>query len=265
VVVAAVVQEERGGVGSRGLVETVVTDCAVIGEPTSNRLARGHRGRHELIVSVQGKSVHGSVPDEGVNPHAVMARVIQSLEGLQMAHHPAFGHSSVAPTLYTIDQRSSNVIPGKARLHLDWRAIPGESTEDATAQVVPLLEKALAQVPGSQGAVNVASYRARTYTGRELDVPLAMDGFIIDKQNPLLRSGHHILAEALERPIDIITWTFGTDAARLIPAGIPVIGFGPSEAEPIHTVHESVPIAMLGEGLRAYAALALNLGRAMIA
>jgi len=194
-----------------------------------------------------------------------MARLIQSLEGLQMARHPAFGHSSVPPTLYTIDQRSSNVIPGEARLHLDWRAIPGESKDDAIAQVTPLLEEALAQVPGSQGAVEVASYRARTYTGRELDVPLAMDGFVIDEEDPLLRSGRHILTEALKRPIDVITWAFGTDAARLITAGIPVIGFGPSEAKPIHTIYESVPIAMLEEGLRAYLALALNLGRATMA
>ena len=55
---AAVVQEEVGGLGTQKLVKTVRTDCAVVGEASSNNLARGHRGRVEVVVRVRGRSVH---------------------------------------------------------------------------------------------------------------------------------------------------------------------------------------------------------------
>ncbi|NIP86752.1 MAG: M20/M25/M40 family metallo-hydrolase, partial [Planctomycetales bacterium] len=64
--VAAVVQEEVGGLGTQKLVQTVRPDCAVVGEASSNHLARGHRGRVEVVVRVQGRSVHASVPHQGV-------------------------------------------------------------------------------------------------------------------------------------------------------------------------------------------------------
>jgi putative selenium metabolism hydrolase len=165
--VAAVVQEEVGGLGTKNLVRAVHPDLAVVGEATSNQLARGHRGRAEVVVRVQGKSVHASVPDQGVNPHAVVARFIQRLERIPLAYDETFGHSSVAPTLYLTDQQSSNVSPGQARLHLDWRNIPGETADDVLTQLQPLLDASLAEVEGSQGELLLHTRDLCTYTGRK--------------------------------------------------------------------------------------------------
>ncbi len=257
---AAVVQEEVGGLGTQKLVQAVRPDLAVVGEATSNQLARGHRGRVELVVKVRGKSVHASVPGEGVNPHSVLARFIQRLETLPVIPDETFGPSTVAPTLYQTDQRSSNVVPGAARVHLDWRNVPGETVNDVLAQLQPMLEECLAEVEGSQGKVLLHTRDLRTYTGRTESFPAVFPSYGLDASHPLVQKGQQVLTDALSRPVDVVIWNFATDGGHLMQAGVPTIGFGPAEADKLHTVGESVPLDMLAEGLLGYVALALELG-----
>ncbi len=258
--VAAVVQEEVGGLGTQKLTQTLRPDLAVVGEATGNHLARGHRGRLELVVRVQGRSVHASVPEQGVNPHYVLARFLQRLEGLPLVSDEVFGGSTVAPTLYFTDQRSSNVLPGEARLHLDWRNVPGEGPEEVLAQLRPLLESCLSEVEGSTGEVTVHTRDLRTYTGRTATFPDVFPSFVLPANDPLILRGQGILERALSRAVEVIVWRFATDGGHLMAAGVPTIGFGPAEAPELHTVGESVPVPMLEEGLVGYTALALKLG-----
>lgn len=259
--VTAVVQEEVGGLGSMKLAQRLRTDCAVVGEASRNQLARGHRGRVEVVVRVRGKSVHASVPAQGVNPHAVLARFIQRLETLPLARDETFGRSSVAPTLYLSDQRSSNVIPGEIRLHLDWRNIPGETADDVLAQLQPLLDECLSEVPGSHGEGQLHTRDLHTYTGQTEIFPAVFPSYGLEADDPWVLKGERILTQALSRPVEVIVWRFATDGGHLMAAGIPTIGFGPAEAETVHTVRENVPLEMLAEGLLGYMALALELGR----
>ena len=259
--IAAVVQEEVGGLGTKKLAQTVHPDCAVVGEASSNHLARGHRGRIEVIVQVQGKSVHASVPHQGVNPHAVLARFIQRLETFPLAHDEVFGSSSVAPTLYLADQRSSNVLPGQVRLHLDWRNIPGETADDVLTQLQPLLDACLAEVEGSKGQVLLHTRDLCTYTGKTETFSAVFPSFGLATDHPLVHKGQRVLTRALARPVDVIIWRFATDGGHLMAAGVPTIGFGPAEAHTLHTIGENVPVEMLVEGMMGYAALALELGK----
>jgi len=260
VYVATVVQEEVGGLGTKNLLGALRPDVAVVGEATSNQLARGHRGRIELVVRVRGKAVHASVPDQGINPHYVLARFIQRMDTLSLAEDETFGRSSVAPTLYFTDQQSSNVIPGEARLHLDWRNVPGEGPEEVLGQLLPVLETCLSEVQGSEGELTLHTRDLRTYTGRTETFPAVFPSFGLPAQHQLVQRGQEVLARALSRPVEVVIWPFATDGGHLMEAGVPTIGFGPAEAEQLHTVGESVPVAMLEEGLLGYAALALELG-----
>ena len=258
--VAAVVQEEVGGLGTQKLVQTVCPDCAVVGEASGNHLARGHRGRVEVVVRVRGRSVHASVPHQGVNPHAVLARFIQRLETLPLAHDETFGSSTVAPTLYLTDQQSSNVLPGEVRLHLDWRNVPGETADDVLARLRPVLSACLAEVEGSQGEILLHVRDLRTYTGQTEAFPDVFPSFGLAADDKLVLKGQRVLTNVLARPVDVIIWRFATDGGHLVAAGVPTIGFGPAEAHTLHTVREHVPVEMLVEGMLGYVALALELG-----
>ena len=257
--VTAVVFEETGGLGTRALVRELTADMAVVGEATSNQIARGHRGRLELIVRIKGRPVHASVPDRGANPHYSMARFLIKLRHLDMTPSEDFGASTVAPTLYHTDQTSANVVPGEAVLYLDWRNVPEESQEDVLDKLRPVLEASLED--GCQGTVELNVSLFRTYTGYEQNLPREFPGFILPVDHPLVLKAQEILESNLGHEVPVIKWKFATDGAHLVEAGIPTIGFAPASDLFPHTTEDRIEIQAMVEGLVGYMALALELGR----
>lgn len=258
IVVAAVVMEEVGGLGTLHLLEHLRPDVAVLGEATSNQIARGHRGRVELEVTVTGRSAHASAPGRGVNPHYVLARFIEGLASLPMEVDPELGPASQAPTLYHCDQVSPNVIPGQCRLTVDWRNVPAEAPEDIAARVRPLLEAGL--LPGSQGTVTVARHRLRAYTGLERELPAVFPSYLLPPDHALVAGAQGILAQALGRPVEVGCWGFATDGGHLMAAGVPTIGFSPCEEALAHTASDRVALDKMLEATVGYMALGMGLG-----
>jgi succinyl-diaminopimelate desuccinylase len=259
VCVACAVMEEVGGLGTRALVSRLKPSFAVVGEPSNGGLMRGHRGRVELAARVDGRSVHASVPEQGINPHYALARFLGRLETLPMTRDPVFGTSSVAPTLYRTDQTSANVTPGEAQLTLDWRNVPGETPEQIVERLTPLLAECLS--PGAGSHIWVKSERLTTYTGHMEDFPSIFPFFALPVDHPLLWAAQRILGETLGRPVPVGIWHFATDGGHLMAAGVPTIGFGPGDPALAHTNRERLPVDALVEGLVGYMALATGLGR----
>jgi len=255
----AVVFEETGGLGTQALVKELQADMAVVGEATDNQLARGHRGRLEIVVRVKGRSVHASVPQRGANPHYTVAQFLTRLNQLDMAEDADFGASTVAPTLYRTDQTSANVIPSEVTLYLDWRNVPGETPGEALAKLHPLLEASLQD--GCQGNVALNISRFRTYTGYEQEMAREFPGFVLPADHPLVLKAQATLQSCLGRDVSVITWRFATDGAFLVRAGTPTIGFAPASDLYPHTNEERISIQAMVEGLVGYMGLALELGK----
>jgi putative selenium metabolism hydrolase len=255
--VACAVMEEVGGLGTQGLLQHLKPDLAVVGEPSNGALMRGHRGRVELTVRVRGRSVHASVPEQGVNPHYVLSRFLLRLEHISMTPDEIFASSTVAPTLYETDQTSANVTPGEARLTLDWRNVPAETPQ----QIVSFLSRVLAEgtPAGAQARVTVTTKRFTTYTGQTQDFPSIFPSFVLPLDHPLLLAGRRVLEETLGRSVALGTWRFATDGGHLMAAGVPTIGFGPGDPALAHTNQERIPVAALREGLVGYLGLATRL------
>lgn len=257
--VACVVMEEVGGLGTQALVRRTRPRAAVVGEPSGGWLMRGHRGRVELAVHVTGRSVHASAPEQGVNPHYVLARFLTRLETFLMAQDPVFGSSCVAPTLYRTDQTSANVTPRQAQLTLDWRNVPGETPDQIIARLSSLLAECLA--PGAEGQVRLARERFTTYTGHAEDLPSAFPSFALPADHPLLCTAQRVLTEVKGRHVPVGIWHFATDGGYLMAAGVPTVGFGPGDPALAHTKRERMPIGALVAGLAGYMALATGQGR----
>jgi succinyl-diaminopimelate desuccinylase len=262
--VVGAVLEERGGLGSQHLARTLKTDRAVIGEPSSNTLRRGHRGRVGLVVEVRGRAAHASVPARGVNPHYGLAAFLTRLENLPMPAQEPFGPSSVAPTLYSTDNTSPNVIPSAARVALDWRNIPVQSPNDILAALRPLLQESLrASLPeGATGEVRVDTENLTSYTGIAEDFPSIFPSFALGEDDPVLLTARRALEELLGRPFPPDIWSFATDGGHLMAVGVPTVGFGPGDETQAHVADEHIEIAEMVEALAANAALALALSRA---
>jgi putative selenium metabolism hydrolase len=257
--VTAVVQEEIGGVGARFLRETLAVPLAVIGEPSSNTLRRGHRGRTELVLHIVGRSVHASVPERAVHPLETLARFVLGLEVLVFPVDPVLGPSSVALTLLETDQTSPNVTPGKIRQVLDWRSIPGESGEDARQALLPILEAALGE--GASATIDIPVYAQTTYTGERMDIPGSNPAYALSDDHPAVVAGLEIVGEVTGVPQQPGVWKFATDGGHFAEAGIAPIGIGPGDELLAHTNREHVEIAELEAALAINEALARELGR----
>lgn len=260
VIVSAVVQEEIGGIGARWLADHLQVPTVIVGEPSSNTLRRGHRGRSEIIVHLRGRSVHASVPGKGVNPYYTLAGFLAGLRDLEMATHEDLGASSVAPTLIRTDQTSGNVIPGEIWLTCDWRHIPGESAEDAREMLERLLAKSL--VDGAEGEIVIPTYRRRTYTGMELEMRGNNPAYVLPADHPALRAARRIVEPVLGTVDEVGLWRFATDSGHFSAAGMACVGFGPGDELLAHTVNEHLPLSQLATAIEVNARLGAELGAA---
>ena len=256
--VTGVVQEEIGGHGASMLAEELQTDYVVVGEPSANRLALGHRGRFEIHVVIAGKSVHASVPGTGINPLYSMSRFLLALEKLKFdpdPQHPALGPTTIAPTLVSTDQTSANVVPGECKVVLDIRNPPGHSPEVILAEVRKSLDAALTD--GATGAAEIPPITMTSYTGvtRTYEIPAVPFG--LDENSHLATSAQAIVSKALGREVPSQIWRFATDAGHFVAQGMQVIGFGPGYEEVIHTVNERISIDLMVEAMIANAAIAI--------
>ncbi|MDQ5824804.1 MAG: ArgE/DapE family deacylase [Chloroflexota bacterium] len=259
VYVVGVVQEELGGAGSAVLAENLQCDYVVIGEPSYNKIALGHRGRVEIVVTITGKSVHASVPNTGINPLYSMSRFLQAIEGVTFEpdpDNPDLGATSIAPTLITTDQTSKNVVPGQCTVILDVRNSPVDSEAQVLARVREVLQTSLQD--GATGTADVPDLVLTTYTG-VTRILRGHGAFGLSADSPLTRDVLRIVSAALRREVPTQMWKFATDAGYFINKGMEVIGFGPGYEHVIHTVEERISIDMMVEGMVACAALALEL------
>jgi len=258
VYLAAVVNEEIGGLGSRHLARTLRPDVAIIGEPSANTIRRGHRGRFEFVVSLHGRSAHASAPERGRNPHYSMARFLLALREAPMMRHDLFGGSTVVPTLLYVDQTSSNVIPAQIIVHLDWRAVPGETMQDARALLRRLLDDTVEE--DIRAEITLYARTGRTYTGYEEELAHELAPFCLEEDAPILRRAHRSLENAMGRPVSVGVWTFCTDGGHLYQAGVPCVGFGPGEETMAHVLDERIAIEQIVEATAGYLGLALHMG-----
>jgi putative selenium metabolism hydrolase len=262
--VTAVVQEEIGGVGARVLAETLTTPVVVVGEPSRNTLRRGHRGRTELVVHVIGRSVHASVPEQGVNPLYALALFLEELAMLEMPADPELGPASVAPTLLRTDQTSANVVPGEVWQTCDWRNIPGQSAEDVQTGLEAVARAALADPRAPAGArieVSVPVVERRAYTGYTRSIPGAHPAYLLPVDHPAVAAAVDICSEV--QKVNVVTdiWQFATDGGHYAEAGMAPIGFGPGDEYLAHTVDEHIEIPALQEAMAVNEALAGRLAR----
>jgi len=258
VLLAAVVGEEIGGLGTRHLAAGAAPDLAIIGEPSSNTLRRGHRGRFEFVVTFRGRSAHASTPHLGRNPTYALGRFVLALRELATARDAVFGDSTVVPTLLYVDQTSTNVIPGAATVHLDWRNAPGETLDQALTLLEQAAEHSLE--PGVTAEVAVATRLVSSYTGLTETIAHAVTPFVTPADDPRMLAAREILTATLGRPVPIEVWPFFTDGGFLHAAGVPCIGFGPGDPAMAHVLDERMPVDQLLEATAGYMALALMMG-----
>lgn len=253
--VSGVVQEEVGGLGARYLGERLQVDAVVLGEPSNLSLMLGHRGRAEVTVTFPGKIAHAARGELGENALYRAARFLLQLEQLALPQGGPLGGSSVTPTnLRSFPERGHNVVPGAARLVLDYRFIPDDPPEALLARLQQLAPEA---------RFEIKCERYGSESGEvAYELPQVAPAYLAPGENRYLQRARAVIRAALAElglPYSEGVWWFATDAPHLAQRGAPVIGLGPGDPELAHTTFERVPLAQLAAARRVYAALVLGL------
>ncbi len=224
-------EEDQEGFGIRHVIESLGRPKLVIlGEPTSLNLARGHRGRAELVVELKGKTAHSSMPELGKNCLDALCDYMSELKGMSIPTHPILGSASIAAVNVEVSPGVIPVIPDKCRLLLDRRTLPGESRENLERQLRGAIVKRV----------------LRCYTGYKEEVEAWFPAWINEDPNLVE------LAEKLDAKVMI--WRFGTDGSYIAgELGIPTIGYGPGDQEMAHRPNEMVSIGEVERAVKGYA------------
>jgi acetylornithine deacetylase len=225
VVVAAVVDEEVGSIGTEALVRSWTADAAIVTEPTGLRVGVAHRGFVALELVVEGRAAHGSRPDLGVDAIAKMGRLLVGLEELDRSLRAGPGHALLGPgslhaSLISGGQEYSSY-PAACTLQAERRTIPGETVPDVEAEVAVIVEQARAADPELR-----ATWR-RVFSREPFEIA-PHDPFV-----ELVRG--HTGTELSGEP-------FWADSGLLAAAGIPTVLFGPG-GEGAHAEVEWVDLA----------------------
>ncbi|KPJ53289.1 MAG: hypothetical protein AMJ37_01610, partial [Dehalococcoidia bacterium DG_18] len=81
ITLAAVADEEMESLGAESLILSgFKADASIVGEPTSNKIAVGHKGLEWLQVDFEGRAAHGGTPEAGINAISAAAHFIQLVE-----------------------------------------------------------------------------------------------------------------------------------------------------------------------------------------
>ena len=261
VTLAAVVDEEMESLGAEALVGDLergdlAADGAVVGEPTANRVALGHRGLEWLRVDFVGRAAHGGAPERGVNAIAAAARFAVLVEerlapALAARRHPLLGPPTInLGRIAGGDQPST--VAASCTLELDRRTVPGESFATLTAELRALLDELEAATPGLRCAVARLPGGMATLEHRAL---------LTSAEHPLARAAfaarRAVLPGVVAGPgVAFPAWTDGALLAAF--AQVPTVVLGPGELADAHSPRESIEVAELETAARLYARLALE-------
>ncbi len=133
-----VVGEEVDNVGAIKANESIRADHLIVGEPTENLLALGHKGCLGVRLDVEGKAAHSAYPNQGVSANHILLEAIQKIRNQDFGVDPILGSSSV--NIGTIAGGvAANVLAPQAGASVLIRVVT--EMEEAEQRVLQALDK----------------------------------------------------------------------------------------------------------------------------
>src|SRR2546421_9308152 len=134
--------EEIGCLGAKRLAAAQPFNCryAIVGEPTSLQPMRAGKGYCLAEIVVRGHEAHSAYPQLGASAIFRAARLLQRIEEiaeeLKSDRRDGFDPPYTTLNVGLINGGSAkNVIAGECRFTLEWRTIPGQSSDHVLSEV----------------------------------------------------------------------------------------------------------------------------------
>lgn len=204
---ATVAEEDNDGAGPRHVVSRVlpgaaadlVPDVVILTEGTGDAVKgalgiyRGQRGRMQIEVTVIGRSCHGSMPFDGLNPlehgGAIVAEAARRhVAGDGFLDHPFLGRGTRTASWSVLDTPSDCAVPDRFTVRFDRRLTVGETPDQALGEIESLDAVAAARDAGLIVDVHVPRYQQPTWRGHPVDNPQVYPGWITPEDHPVIRA-----------------------------------------------------------------------------
>lgn len=154
--ILATADEETSMAGARYFAANTAIrpDFAIIGEPTSLKPIRAHKGHLSNAIRITGQSGHSSDPEKGVNAIELMHESITHLSTLRDTLKTRYNNPAFVipyPTMnfgYINGGDAANRICACCELHMDIRPLPGLTLQDLDDLLHETLAPVKARWPG---------------------------------------------------------------------------------------------------------------------
>lgn len=254
----------------------VTPEFVVSTEPTDGGVYRGHRGRMEIRVDVQGVSCHGSAPERGDNAIYKMAEILldvkalnensagegAKIKGLVKMLDPKYnpdhyedarflGQGTVTASQIFYTSPSRCAVADSCSVSLDRRMTAGETWDSCLKEIedLPACKKY-----GKDVKVSMYMYDRPAWTGLVYETECYFPTWInkdtaphvqavVDAHKALYGDGRVGDAASMhlrKRPLTD-KWTFSTNGVSIQGRyGIPCVGFGPGAESQAHAPNEII-------------------------
>lgn len=226
--------EEVGCRGAPDLVSTLMQSVAppalaIIGEPTTLRVVRAHKGKMARRLTVTGRTGHSAMPHRAANAVDAAVAIAYGLRGLANEEIARGGDAAFDPPFTTIHVGSLhggtmvNLVPERAVLEYEIRTIPSRDAGEILARIDQLVARERVRLRASAAAADIVSEDLSAYPGLDTgaDAPAT-----------------RLVARLAKDTQPATTVAFGTEAGLYAEAGIPTLVCGPGDMARGHKADE---------------------------
>jgi acetylornithine deacetylase len=225
--------EEVGCLGAKRLADAraLAARYSIVGEPTSLQPMRAGKGYCLAEIIMRGREGHSAYPVLGASAIFRAARLVTRIERIaeelksdvRAAFEPPYTTLNVG---LINGGTAKNIIAGECRFTLEWRPVPGQSSEHLVNLIRACIKDERSRDEDFDCSLNVI----------RLD-----EGMETPSDSRLVR----MLEEACGREAGTIA--FGTEAPQMIELGAEAVVLGPGNIRAAHRTDEFVPVEELHE------------------
>lgn len=238
-----VADEEDANLGMHAFLDShKAATYTILGEPTDLHVAIAHRGVGRYYIDLLGHACHAALRSTEETAVAKAARAVMAIEDLnkqlESMTHDVLPSPSIAVTMVQ-GYEKDNVVPGKVRLLVDFRVLPG-MTEPQTRKLV-------------QDALD-----AHGIVGFELTKHFFMPGGEVAQAHPFVSACVEQAEKLNERKEAPQAFGASCEQCFLVEAGSATVIIGPGSLDQAHTVDEFVEKAQLLRAAKLYREIAMD-------
>ncbi|QEE30092.1 acetylornithine deacetylase [Terriglobus albidus] len=236
--------EEIGCLGAKRLIaaELIKPRRIVIGEPTSLHPARAGKGYCLAEITIVGEEAHSAHPQQGKSAIYGAARLITAIEELS-TQFATKQNDFFTPGYTTINigtvmgGTAKNVVPGQCKFQVEWRPLPGESSNSVLQSITSIAEQMKDADPTFRFEIKGLRQQAGFETAEDAHLVRAIEALT-------QRSATSI--------------PFGSEASVFASVANEVVVFGPGDMRTAHSRRECVPLSELHEAVLCIKSLMQN-------